>query len=202
MPLAVTMYNSHGDQTVMAQAMRAITAEDLFRMPDDGYKYELVAGRLRKMTPAGALHGVIASRLHVALAVYAKRRRAGVICTADTGFKLTSNPDTVRAPDVAFVSRARIPASGIPTGYWSGPPDLAVEVLSPTDVRSEIAEKIAEYLQSGVRQVWFVDTAPRRVTIHRPNAAPESLGELETLDGGEVLPGFRYQLSRLFDFTA
>jgi Uma2 family endonuclease len=139
--------------------------------------------------------------LAAAIGEHVERHRLGVVFGADTGFKLAHDPDTVRAPDVAFISRARIPASGIPTFYWSGPPDLAVEVRSPTDVRSEIAEKIAEYLQFGVRQVWFVDPAARRVTIHRPNAAPESFGEAETLDGGDVLPGFRYQLSRLFDLT-
>ena len=186
----------------MVQQARTITAEELFRMRDDGFRYELVAGKLRKTAHAGALHGVIGSRLAAAIGVHVDQHRLGIVLGADTGFKLARDPDTVRAPDVAFVSRARIPASGIPIGYWSGPPDLVVEVLSPTDVRSEIAEKIAEYLQSGVRQVWFVDPAARRVTIHRPNAAPESLGESETLDAGEVLPGFRYPLSRLFDFTA
>ena len=153
------------------------------------------------MTPAGSLHGVIGFRLAAAISVHVDQHRLGIVLAADTGFKLAHDPDTVRAPDVAFVSRARIPASGIPTFYWSGPPDLAVEVRSPTDVRSEIGEKIAEYLQFGVRQVWFVDPTARSVTIHRPNVAPESLGESETLEGGEVLPGFRYPLSRLFDFT-
>jgi Uma2 family endonuclease len=200
MLLALTMYNSDGEQTVMAQATRAITAEDLFRMPDDGYRYELVAGRLRKMTPAGGLHGVIGGRLHAALSVYARRRRAGVVCTADTGFRLTSNPDTVRAPDVGFVSRARIPASGFPIGYWNGPPDLAVEVLSPTDRRSEIEEKIEEYLQAGAKQVWFVDPSARRLSVHRPNTVPEILDEADELSGGDLLPGFRYRLSRLFAF--
>ena len=186
----------------MVEQTRTITADELFRMRDDGYRYELVAGRLRKMTPAGSLHGAIGSRLAAAIGDHVDRRHLGVVFGADTGFELARDPDTVRAPDVAFVSRARIPASGIPTGYWSGPPDLAVEVLSPTDVRSEITEKIEEYLRSGVRQVWFVDPAARRVTIHQPNAAPAIFGEADTVDGGDVLPGFRYPLSRLFGFEA
>jgi Uma2 family endonuclease len=201
MTLAATMYSESRNGVAMAQQARTITAEELFQMRDDGYRYELVAGRLRKLTPAGALHGVIGSRLAAAVGAHVDEHRLGLVLAADTGFKLAQDPDTVRAPDVAFVSRARIPASGIPTGYWSGPPDLAVEVLSPTDVRSEIGEKIAEYLQFGVRQVWSVDPTARRVTIHRPIAAPESLGESETLDGGDVLPGFRYQLSRPFDVS-
>jgi Uma2 family endonuclease len=185
----------------MAQDSRAITAEELFRMPDDGYKYELVAGRLRKMTPAGSLHGIVGMRLATAISTHVEQHGLGVVFAADTGFKLVSNPDTVRAPDVAFVARERIPATGIPTTYWHGAPDLAVEVLSPTDVRSEIDEKIEEYLACGVRQVWFVEPLARRVTIHRPAAKPEVLNEGDTLDGAELLPGFRYPLPRLFSFT-
>jgi Uma2 family endonuclease len=201
MRVATTMYNAVRNGVPMVEQTRTITADELFRMRDDGYRYELVAGRLRKMTPAGALHGVIGSRLGAAISAHVDLHHLGVVFSADTGFKLATDPDTVRAPDVAFVARARIPASGLPTGYWSGPPDLAVEVLSPTDRRSEIDEKIEEYLQTGARQVWFVDPSARRVTIHRANAAPESFGESDTLDGGDLLPGFRYQLSRLFDLT-
>jgi Uma2 family endonuclease len=185
----------------MAQETRAITADELFRMPDDGYKYELVAGRLRKMTPAGGLHGAVGMRVATAISAHVDQHRLGVIFGADTGFKLASDPDTVRAPGVAFVARKRIPPEGIPTTYWRGAPDLAVEVLSPTDVRSEVDEKIEEYLKSGVALVWFVEPSPRRVTVHRRNAPPHVLGESDTLDGGDVLPGFRFPLSKLFSFN-
>ncbi len=87
----------------MAHEARAITAEELFRMPDDGYKYELVAGRLRKMTPAGSLHGIVEIRLSTAISVHVEQHNLGLAFPGDTGFKLASNPDTVRAPDVAFV---------------------------------------------------------------------------------------------------
>ena len=182
----------------MAQETRAITAEELFRMPDDGYKYELVAGRLRKMTPAGSLHGLVGMRLAVAISAHVDTHGLGVVFAADTGFKLASNPDTVRAPDVAFVTRAKIPASGIPITYWRGAPDLAVEVMSPTDVRSEIDEKIEQYLRTGVRQVWFVEPLARRVTILRPGTPPQVLSDTDTPDGGDLLPGFSYPLARLF----
>jgi len=184
----------------MAQETRAITADELLHMPDDGYKYELVAGRLRKMTPAGSLHGVVGMRLAIALGAYVDDQHLGVLFAADTGFKLASNPDTVRAPDIAFVARERIPAGGIPTAYWPGAPDLAVEVLSPTDVRSEVDEKIDEYLRSGVRLVWFVNPFERRVTVHRPGKRPLVLEEHNSVDGGDVLPGFNYPLARLFAF--
>ena len=182
----------------MAQETRAITAEELFRMPDDGYKYELVAGRLRKMTPAGSIHGVVGMRLAVAISVHVDQHQLGVVFAADTGFKLASSPDTVRAPDVSFVSRGRIPIGGIPKAYWPGAPDLAVEVLSPTDVRSEIDEKIDEYLRSGIRLVWFVNPFERRVTVHRPGKQPLVLEEHDSVDGRDVLPGFSYPIARLF----
>ena len=172
----------------------------MFRMPDDGYKYELVAGRLRKMTPAGSIHGVVGMRLAVAISVHVDQHQLGVVFAADTGFKLASSPDTVRAPDVSFVSRGRIPTGGIPKAYWPGAPDLAVEVLSPTDVRSEIDERIDEYLRSGVRLVWFVNPFERRVTVHRPGKRPLVLEEHDSVDGGDVLPGFSYPLARLFAF--
>src|SRR5206468_4041268 len=184
----------------MAQETRAITADELLHMPDDGYKYELVAGRLRKMTPAGSLHGVVGMRLAITSGAYVDDQHLGVLFAADTGFKLASNPDTVRAPDIAFVARERIPAGGIPTAYWPGAPDLAVEVLSPTDVRSEVDEKIDEYLRSGVRLVWFVNPFERRVTVHRPGKRPLVLEEHDSVDGGDVLPGFSYPLARLFAF--
>jgi Uma2 family endonuclease len=190
MCFASTMYNARGDGTVMAQETRAITADELFRMPDDGYKYELVEGRLRRMTPAGGLHGVVGMRLAGAILAHVDQHQLGVVFAADTGFKLASNPDTVRAPDVAFVSRGRVPTGGIPKAYWPGAPDLAAEVMSPTDLRSEIDEKIEEYVRNGVGVVWFVDPFARRVTVHRSGAPPLVLDETDILDGGDLLPGF------------
>jgi Uma2 family endonuclease len=119
---------------------------------------------------------------------------------ADTGFKLESDPDTVRAPDVAFIARDRIPAGGVPKAFWQYAPDLAAEVLSPSDRRSEVNEKISQYLRLGVKVVWFVEPSPRRVTIFRPGEPPQILGETDTLDGGDLLPGFCYPLARLFTF--
>ena len=154
---APTLYNASGDRRVMAQEIRAVTAEELFRMPDDGYRYELVAGRLRKMAPPGSLHGVVGMRLATAVSTYVERHRLGLTFLAETGFKLASNPDTVRAPDVAFVTRERIPDSGVPIAYWPGAPDLAVEVMSPDDRRSEIEEKFDEYLRSTADMVRGAD---------------------------------------------
>jgi Uma2 family endonuclease len=183
----------------MAQDTRPISADELFRLPNDGYhRYELVAGTLRTMTPAGGLHGLLVMRLAMTLGTHVEQGHLGVVLGPDTGFKLETDPDTVRAPDVAFVSRERIPVTGIPTGFWRGAPDLAVEVDSPSDVQSEIEEKIEEYLRLGVKQVWRVEPSTRRVTIHSSNTSLRIFGEFDTLDGGDLLPDFRYPLARLF----
>ena len=175
-----------------------VTADELIRMPDDGFKYELVEGRLIKMTPAGSLHGQISIRLAARLLVYVEERDLGAVFSADTGFHLQRDPDTVRAPDVSFVVKARL-TDGIPTGYWPGPPDLAVEVVSPSDSMAEVQSKAQEYLRKGVRLVWVVLPKKRAVAVYRPDTPSEMLSEHDVLDGGEVVPGFRYPLARLFD---
>src|SRR6266508_4002470 len=103
-----------------------VTAEQLERMPDDDYRYELVQGRLIRMSPVGALHGAVTAALLTMLRQHAKARNLGAVWT-EVGFKLAVNPDTVRAPDVAFVCRDRVLRTGIPRGFWRGAPDLAIE---------------------------------------------------------------------------
>ena len=201
MRLATTMYNVRPESQAMAREATLLTADDLYRMPDDGvHRYELVEGRLLVMTPAGGLHGAVGMRLAAAVSAHVDQHRLGIVLSADTGFILATDPDTVRAPDIGFVSRGRIPADGIPKAFWRCAPDLAVEVLSPTDVRREVDEKIEDYLRHGVRLVWFVEPAACRVTVHRPGSSPQALDDSATLDGGEVLPGFSYSLSGLFRF--
>ena len=109
-----------------------MTADELLRLPSDGYRYELVQGVLKKMAPAGEQHGELAMALGWRLAQFVSERGLGKVYAAETGFKLCSDPDTVRAPDAAFVSRARMGAPPA-RGYRGGPPDLAVEVVSPND---------------------------------------------------------------------
>jgi Uma2 family endonuclease len=167
-------------------------------MPGDGFRYELVKGELIKMSPRGGKHGVLAIRIGMAIAQHVEANRLGEVFAAETGFILFTNPDTVRAPDAAFVSRERIPPGGIPEKFWPGAPDLAVEVLSPSDTLYEVDEKIEEYLEAGVRLVWIVNPRKRTVTIYSPGAEPRRLAEDEALDGRDVLPGFQYNLRRLF----
>jgi len=182
----------------MRKHARTITADELFRMPDDGFKYELIAGALIKMSPPGSEHGIVGLRLGAALLRHVDHKRLGVVFGTDTGFKLASDPDTVRAPDVAYVARERIPASGIPKGYWPGAPDLAVEVVSPNDRRPEIEKKTAEYFSAGAQEVWVVDPTPRIVTVHRPDAPSRVLRDNDVLESPRLLPGFRYDLANLW----
>ena len=130
----------------MSTTSQTFTAEDLLRMPDDGFRYELVRGELRKMAAAGHQHGRIAINVTTPLDQYVRAHNLGVVYAAETGFKLASNPDTVRAPDVAFIRRERVEEVGDVGGYWPGAPDLVVEVISPSDTYSEVEEKILEWL--------------------------------------------------------
>jgi Uma2 family endonuclease len=116
-------------------------------------------------------------------------RRLGRLL-GETGFVLARNPDTVRAPDLAFVRRGRLPERTIGMVYIDGAPDLAVEVLSPSDSAIDMEDKVAEYLGAGGRLVWVVNPKRRTITVHAPEVPPRTLHEHETLDGGEVLPGF------------
>ena len=168
-------------------------------MPDDGYRYELVKGELIQMSPTGDEHGRVTVRITAPLYHYVEEHKLGVVYAAETGFKLESDPDTVRAPDVAFLSRARRELAGRVEGYWSGPPDLAVEVLSPSDRRRKVAEKVANWLAAGTQVVWVVDPKLRTVTVHESDADAVTLTEQDQLEGGDVVPGFRIAVAKLFE---
>jgi Uma2 family endonuclease len=182
----------------MSAITQTMTADELFLMKDDGFRYDLVKGELRKMSPAGSEHGAIIMRLAVALGRYVEENDLGEVFAAETGFKLASNPDTVLGPDLAFVSNEKIPPTGIPVKFWPGAPDLAVEVISPGNTRREIEEKIEEYLASGVSLVWIISPKHHTVTVHRMKAEPVTLSESNILDGQNVVPGFQYSVAGLF----
>lgn len=182
----------------MAVVRREVTAKELLRMPDDGFRYELVRGELRRMTPAGSVHGRIAMNFGTALNNHVKAHDLGTVYAAETGFRLTDDPDTVRAPDVAFVSRGRIEAVGEVEGYWPGAPDLAVEVISPADSHVEVEEKVFDWLEAGTSMVLTINPRRRSVTVYRSLADITILTEKDVLDGGEVVPGFRLAVREVF----
>ena len=180
-----------------------VTAEQLLHWPDPDARLELVAGVVHHMTPAGAGHGMIGVRLIVLLDGHVRPRALGAVFGPDTGFWLRRDPDTVRAPDVAFVAAHRLPPRGVSMhGFLELAPDLAVEIRSPRDRTRGSQSKVAEYLDAGVRQVWVVDPPTRSVTLHAPGIAARRLAEHEELDGGEVVPGLRAPVAALFEGVA
>ena len=175
-----------------------LTAEDLWKQANDGYRYELVKGILRRMPLAGFEHGILSSKIGSSLDKHIKKYQLGYVCSAGTGFKISQNPDTVRAPDAAFVCQAAIDKQGTPRGYWEGAPDLAVEVISPSDTYTEVAEKVDEWLEAGCAMVWVVN--PRRETV-KAYRSPEDITVLrgdDILDGSDVIEGFQCQVRDLF----
>ena len=175
-----------------------LTGEDLWKIVADGSRYELSKGELLPMTPVGMRHGAVVSNLDRLLATYAKDNNLGLV-GPEIGFRLARNPDTLRAPDVAFISKERLEkAGGIPEKFADFPPDLAVEVLSPEDTVSEIQKNVEEYLAGSVPMVWIVDPANQRVTVYRSLQDIKILSADQELDGGDVLPGFRIKVTEIF----
>lgn len=148
------------------------------------------------MTPAGFQHGRIENRIQTLLSSFVLSNGLGEVTPGDTGFWLERDPDTVRAPDVAFVSRDRVP--NVVTGFFPGPPDLAVEIRSPNEEPKECASKIADYLRLGVRVVWDVDPQARSVTVHRTGAKPRVLFENDTLAEPTLLSDFKVTVKQFF----
>ena len=136
--------------------------------------------------------------LGMALAQFVKAHALGVVFGAETGFTIASDPDTVRAPDVAFVRRERMPESGLPTGYWPGAPDLAVEVISPSDTYTEVEQKVIDWLDAGTRMVLVVNPRTRTITVYHSHTDVTRLTLSDLLTGGEVLPGFTCAVSEVF----
>lgn len=178
---------------------RLMTADELMDLPDDGHRYELVRGELRAMPLRGWEHGCESIAIAASLAPHVRRNRLGGVAGADTGFWLTRGPDTVRAPDMAFVRRERLPAGAAGRGYFDGAPDLAVEVISPNDRYSEVDEKIGEWLAHGTRMVLVVDTRRRSVTVHRPGQPVRMLGVDDMLNGEDVVPGWTMPVRDILD---
>jgi Uma2 family endonuclease len=178
-------------------SQRSLTEEDLQALPDDAYRYELVEGLLLR-EPAPALrHARVQSRLFLPLARFVQERGLGEVF-GELGFVLSKDPDTVRAPDVAFASTEALSRVHDETRLIRGRPDLAVEILSPSNRPGEIRSKVADFLAAGTRMVWVVDPVRRRVTIYRMLLAPRILGENDLLDGEDVVPGFSLPISALF----
>lgn len=165
-----------------------ITADQLIRMSSPGKRYELVKGGLVVMEPTGGRHGQITMEIAFFLREHVKLRRLGTVFPPDTGFRLEKDPDTVLAPEVAFVAAGRL--EPIPDAYPELAPDIAVEVISPSDSRSQVEKKARTWLELGARIVWIVDPKGRSITVHQTGREVRVLTEQDRLTADPVLPEF------------
>jgi Uma2 family endonuclease len=182
----------------MGSGIQLMTADDLWNLPSDGQRHELVKGELRTMPPSGGEHGARTNYVNVPLGAYVDDQDLGIVVAAETGFLLHRDPDTVRAPDVAFIRKDRIPPGSLPKKYIPFPPDLAVEVVSPSDTMEEVEEKVAEWLDAGTRLVWVVLPRRRIIKVYRSSTEVTILTDKDELDGQDVVPGFRLPVARVF----
>jgi Uma2 family endonuclease len=176
-----------------------MTADELLALPDNGMRRELVAGELHEMPPAGGEHGYVGVRAVYRLAAFLEQHPeiGGGLFAAETGFRLARDPDTVRAPDVAYVRQERLAQARV-RGFPELPPDLVVEVVSPNDTAAEIQQKTDEWLRAGVRLVWVLYPATRTAMTFRSDGAIQLLHADDTIDAEPVLPGFTCRLGDLF----
>ena len=184
--------------TATQTASGLITADDLLRLSSDGVRGELIRGVLSETTPTGHEHGQIAARLVVRLGNFVQPRKLGILTVSDSGVQLEHNPDTVREPDVAFFSAEKSPPDERVTGYAQVAPDLAVEIVSPSDRLPAVNDKALMWLRYGVRLVWVVRPDERRVDVHRDGHPVVALTESDALDGLDVLPGFSCPVREIF----
>lgn len=184
----------------MSTINNLVTAADLADQQGDGYRYELIRGEVVRMSPIGGKHGIIAHRIGRLLGNWAEQQGIGLVFAAETGFKLATNPDTVRAADVALVLNERVPATGIPDSFWDGAPDLAVEVLSPSDSASDVLDKVRDYLAAGADadQVWVADPENSTVSVYRSPQDVQMLTARATLKGVGAVEGFRCRVGEFF----
>ena len=177
---------------------RHLTIEEFETMPLEG-RWELIDGEPVEMAPASDEPSSTAAAIGGLLYLHVRAGKLGRVYSADGGFALFPDRDTILVPDAAFVTAERAPQGEARKKFPRLPPDLAVEVLSPSDRIAEALAKVAVYLEAGVRLVWLVDPAAQTVTVFRPDDTPLRLGADDVLDGGAVLPGFSVSISEIFE---
>jgi len=182
----------------MSTELQLMTADELLVMPDDGFRYELIKGELIRKPLRGHIQGRLSISVAAPLFQHVSANNLGIVYAAGTGFLICQNPDTVRAPDVAFVTRQRAEQIRDTEGYWVGTPDLVVEVVSSADTFGYLEDKVAEWIEAGTRAVWVVSPTMHTVTIYRSLQKIEVLTKNDTLDGGDVVPGFQIPVADIF----
>ena len=178
---------------------KPLTAEDLLRLDSKGVKGELIRGRLCETMSVGGEHGEVVLKLGFLMGSVVIPGRLGRLAGSDAGVILERDPDTVREPDIAFISAARMPLAERVTGYYEIVPDLVVEIASPSDSRRAVNDKARMWRSYGVPLVWTVFANPRSVEVHRADGSTITLYEDDILDGGEILPGFSVLVRDIFE---
>ena len=178
-----------------------LTAQDLWKLGEGDTRRELVNGEIHEMAPAGGVHGDVTTRICRRLADHVERHGGGKVLVGDVGFvlDLPHDPERVRAPDVAFVSTASLPEGRLPEGFLRGAPDLAIEVLSPSDSPGDVQQKVRDYLDAGARLVWVIAPRARTATVYRADSSARLLREADHLDGEDLLPGLSIPLAEVFE---
>src|SRR6266568_5790429 len=179
-----------------------VTVEDLASLEGDGYRYDLLEGNLIRVSPAGFRHGRLAAEIARRLGNFLTQHpHLGVVVGAETGFRLSRNPDTVLSPDAAVVRADRLPPPDAQIGFLELAPDLAVEIVSPTDRWTTVSGKVDAYLLAGVRLVWIIEPGPRAVRVYSAEGPEQRLhaDRGDILRAAALLPGFALPLAELFD---
>lgn len=185
----------------MSTSTALMTAEEFMQLPDeDGFRHELINGEVIRMPSRGFPHSRTATRLMLALGQFVMQHELGEVF-GELGVKLSVNPDTVLGPDVSFVEKQRLDAAGETEGYWLGPPDLAVEVLSPSDRPSKVHKRIDSLFGYGVKQLWVVSPKKRTIAVYRSPSDSISFSGSDELEADDILPGFRLSLDQIFGPT-
>ena len=178
---------------------KLLTADDLLRLYSEGVRGELIRGVLHQTVGTGIEHGEIAMNFGAIFRNFVRPARLGRVVGTDAGIWLERNPDTVREPDIAFISAEKLPLDTRVRGYSEVVPDLVVEIISPSDRPVAVHDKAQMWLRFGVRLVLLVDPDARTVTVLPHDGPAQTLTDADTLDGGDVLPGFSCAVSEIFD---
>jgi len=181
----------------MTATVQTFTIEEFQNLPDDGVRRELVRGEVRELTPTNLRHLIVRHRIEWLLANFVHEHDLGIV-GGEAGFVLAADPPTVLAPDIVFIRHDRVPVDEELDGFGRLAPDLAVEVVSPSNSALEMLDKTAIYLESGVRLVWIVDPVRKSIVVHHPDRTARTFVSGETIDGGDGLPGFAMAVADAF----
>jgi Uma2 family endonuclease len=181
-----------------AVAQRLITAEEFLLLPPTERQRELVRGEVVETMPPNARHGRLAVKIAVRLETWSEQGKHGVV-GVESGFTLSKNPDVVRFPDVYFIRAERVPPTGVPDAFWTIAPNLAVEVVSPSESAADVQEKVRDYLQAGTPLMWVIYPRSEQVVVHTTDGVARTLSGDDLLASSDVLPGFGCTVRQIFE---